>query len=64
MRKLIQKCYIISILTEQEGNMGNCHPEKNNVNRGETEVDIGFRGVSISHVTLSCSQYSLYYTEG
>ena len=43
--------------------MGNCHPEKTNVDRGEAEVDIGFRGVTISHVTLSCSQYLLYYTE-
>ena len=23
--------------------MGNCHPEKTNFERGETEVDIGFR---------------------
>ena len=28
--------------------MGNCHPEKTNVNRGEAEVDIGFREVTIS----------------
>ena len=34
-----------------------------NVDRGEAEVDIGFLGVTISHVTLSCSQYLLYYTE-
>ena len=27
--------------------MGNCHPEKTNVDRGEAEVDIGFRGVTI-----------------
>ena len=25
--------------------MGNCHPEKSNVDRGEAEVDNGFRGV-------------------
>ena len=43
------------MLTAQEGNMGNCHPEKTNVYRGEVEVDIGFQGVSISKVTLSCS---------
>ena len=43
--------------------MGNCHPEKTNVDRGEAEVDIDFRGVTISHVILSCSQYLLYYTE-
>ena len=24
--------------------------------QGEAEVDIGFRGVTISHVTISCSQ--------
>ena len=44
------------MLNAREGNMGNCHPEKNNVDRGEAEVDIGFGGVTISHVTLSCSQ--------
>ena len=37
--------------------MGNCHPEKSNVDRGEAEVDIGFLGVTIVQVTLSCSQY-------
>ena len=26
--------------------MGNCHPEKTNVERGEAEVDIGFRGLT------------------
>ena len=36
--------------------MGNCHPEKTNVDRGEAEVDIGIKGVTISHVTVSCSQ--------
>ena len=45
------------ILTAREGNMGNCHPEKTNVDRGEAKVDIGFRGVVISHVTLLRSQY-------
>ena len=43
--------------------MGNCHPEKTNVchpektndDRVETEVDIGFRGVTILNVTLSFS---------
>ena len=45
--------------------MGNCHPEKTNVDRGEAELGchIGFQGVTISHVTLLCSQYLLYYTE-
>ena len=44
--------------------MGNCHPEKTNVDRGEASdsVDIGFLGVTISHVTLSCIQY-LYNIE-
>ena len=45
--------YIIQILTAREGNMGNCNPSKTNVDRGEAEVDIGFRGVTISYVTLS-----------
>ena len=31
-------------------------PEKTNVDRDEAEVEIGFRGVTISHVILSCSQ--------
>ena len=43
--------------------MENCHPEKTNVDRGEAEVDIGLQGVTISHVSLSRSQYLLYYTE-
>ena len=43
--------------------MRNCHAEKTNVDRGEAEVDIGFRGVIISHATLSCSQLLFYYTE-
>ena len=43
--------------------MRNCHPEKTDVNRGEAEADICFRGVTISLVTLLCSQYLLYYTE-
>ena len=33
----------------------NCHPEKTNVDRGEAEVDIDFRGVTSSHVTPSSS---------
>ena len=40
--------------------MGNCHPEKTNVQQGEAENDIDFRGVTISQVTLSCSQYLLF----
>ena len=38
--------------------MENGHPSKTNVNLGEAEasVDIPFRGLTISHVILSCSQ--------
>ena len=43
--------------------MGNCHTKKTNVDRGKAEVDIGFLGMTISHVTLLCSQHLLYYTE-
>ena len=43
--------------------MGNCHPEKTIVDGGEAEVVIGFRGVTIFHVTFSCSQYLLNYTD-
>ena len=39
------------LLTAREGNMGNCHSEKTNVERGEAKADIGFRGMTISHVT-------------
>ena len=35
-------------------------PRKMNINLGFASVDIGFLGVTISNVTLSCSQY-LYY---
>ena len=35
----------IDVILYKEGNMGNCNPEKSNVDRGETEVDIGFRVV-------------------
>ena len=37
--------------------MGNCHPKETNVYLSFASVDIGFLGVTISHVTLSCSQY-------
>ena len=37
-------------MTAQERSMGNCNPSKSNVNTG-------FLSVTISHVTLSCSQY-------
>ena len=37
--------------------MGNCHPSKTNVNLSFASVNIGFLGWTISHVTLSCSQY-------
>ena len=40
--------------------MGNCHPSKNNVGRGEAEVDIGFRGVTISHM-LPSRTVNIYY---
>ena len=45
------------MLTAQEGNMGNCHTEKTNVNLGFASVNIGFLGMTISHITLSYSQY-------
>ena len=35
--------------------MGNSHPEKTNVDRGEAEVDIGFRAMNI--YTILSSQY-------
>ena len=41
--------------------MENCYPEKTNVDRGEAEVDISFRGVTISHVNFSYSQYLYMY---
>ena len=44
-------------MTARESYMGNCHSSKINVDRGETAVDIGFLGLTISHVNLSCSQY-------
>ena len=37
--------------------MGNFHPSKTNVNLGFASVDIGFLGVTVSNVTLSCSDY-------
>ena len=37
--------------------MGHCKPSKTNVKLGFASVDIVFLGVTISHVTLSCSQY-------
>ena len=40
---------IIKILTAREGNKGNCHSSKTNVN-------LSFLGVTISHVTLSFNQ--------
>ena len=43
--------------------MGNFHPEKTNVDRAQAEVDCSFQGVTITDVTLLCSQYLLYYTE-
>ena len=44
-------------MTALEGNLGNCHLSKTNVNLGFTSVDIVFLGVTFSHVNLSCSQY-------
>ena len=43
------------------GNIGNCHPEKNIVNQGEAENEGGFRGVTISNVTLLCRQCLLQF---
>ena len=43
----------IDCTRERESNMGNCRPEETNVDRVEAEVDIDFRGLTIS---LSCSQ--------
>ena len=45
----------ISILTSREGiiKIGNGHPEKTIVERGEAEVDSGFQGMIISSVALS-----------
>ena len=51
--KVMQTMYLINI----QYHMGNCHPSKTNVNRGEVSVDIGFLGVTTIHVTLSCSQH-------
>ena len=39
--------------------MGNCHPEKTNVDLGEADVDIGFRGVKSFHITPCESLYWL-----
>ena len=41
--------------------MGNCHLEKNNVDRGEAEIDIGFRGVTISCFLLVQSVFIILY---
>ena len=40
-------------------------PRKMNINLGFASVDIGFLGVTLSNVTLSCSQYlyNMYVTE-
>ena len=40
--------------------MGNRHPEKTKVDRGEAEVDNGCRGVTISHVTPLCCHIYFY----
>ena len=37
--------------------MGKCHPSKTNVDLDLASIDIGFLDVTISHVTLSCSQF-------
>ena len=50
-------------MTAREGNIGNCNPEKTTVDKGEAEYDIGFQGVTISHVTFPFSQKLLYYTD-
>ena len=40
--------------------MGNCHPEKTNVDPGEAQVDIGFRGLTISWTMLSSRAVNIY----
>ena len=40
--------------------MGNCHPEKTNVDPGKAEVDIGFRGVTISWTMLPSRAVNIY----
>ena len=57
---------MIYILTAREDNMGKYYPLKTNVEGGDANVDIVFPGVGggdIFHVSLSCSQYLLYYNE-
>ena len=43
--------------------MGNCHPEKTNVDRGEAEVDIGFRvsDIDFYHMSLSQSESTMLH---
>ena len=43
--------------------MGSCSPEKTNVDLGEAEVDIGFRGVTISVVDIDFYLMSLSQSE-
>ena len=38
----------------REGTIENSNPEKTAVEGGEAKVDSGFRGVTISNVTLLC----------
>ena len=55
---------MIYILTAREDIMGKYYPLKTTVEGGDANVDIVFPGGGgISHVSLSCSQYLLYYNE-
>ena len=38
--------------------MGNCRREKTDVDRGETEVDIGFQGMSRGFLIQRCCEHS------
>ena len=44
-------------MAARESSMGTCYTSKTNVNLDFSSVDIGFLGVTISHVTFSCSQH-------
>ena len=52
-------------MTAREGNMGNCHPKKTNVDKGEAEVDSGFaRGDSFPCYPLVQSIFIILYSLG
>ena len=60
---IVVECFILYFFSktntsiEAFNTLNVCHE------RGKGEVDIGFREVTISYVTLSCSPYLLYYAE-